>query len=216
MKLTTEQIAQIKSWISKRGFTHTDVQYEIIDHVASAIEDKMEEKPEVGLEEAFSEVHRSFGVYGFAEIEEAITSRLNKELWRSYWAATKEILFSTKILIPILIGIFVHLISQQFPLYFDKTILGGILGFCVFTLIYAFREQRSKKYLKSYLSFRMSYGIIPLLASVIFNFRYLYLDLVTPFWTALLLGILSLAMWAVFLGSKQMINKTEKLHKLYK
>ncbi|SMG10125.1 hypothetical protein SAMN05661096_00292 [Marivirga sericea] len=215
MKLSSEQIAQIKSWISKRGFTHTDVQYEIIDHVASAIEDKMEEKPKISLEGAFNEVHRSFGVYGFAEVEEAITSRLNKELWRSYWAAAKEILLSRKILIPILIGVLVHLLSKQFPINFDGIILGGILGFCVFTLVYAFREQRSKKYLKSYLSFRMSYGIIPIMASIVFNFRYLYLELVSPIWTAILLGILSLAMWAVFVGSKEMINKTEKLHKLY-
>jgi hypothetical protein len=215
MKLSAEQIAQIKSWISKRGFTHTDVQYEIIDHVASAIEQKMEEKPDFSLEKAFGEVHRSFGVYGFAEVEEAITSRLNKELWRSYWAATKEILLSSRILIPILISILVHLLSQQFSIYFDEIILGGIFGFCVFTLVYAFMEQRSKKYLKSYLSFRMSYGIIPIMASIIFNFRYLYLELVSPIWTALLLGVLSIAMWAVFLGSKQMIAKTEKLHKLY-
>ncbi|MGM0581210.1 MAG: hypothetical protein ACQETL_11055 [Bacteroidota bacterium] len=84
MKLTSEQIAQIKSWISKRGFTHTDVQYEIIDHVASAIEDKMDEKPELSLAKAFEEVHRSFGVFGFEEFEESIAKKLNKELLFNY------------------------------------------------------------------------------------------------------------------------------------
>lgn len=215
MKLSAEQIAQIKSWISKRGFTHTDVQYEILDHVASAIEEKMGEKPELSLEKAFELVHRSFGVYGFAEVEEAITSRLNKELWYSYWTATKGILFSTKILIPILIFILLNLISQKFPKYFDEIILGGILGYCVFTLTYAFIVQRSKKYLKSYLSFKMSYGIIPLVTSIIFNLRYLYLELVSPVWTAGLIGVFTIAMWAVFMGSKQIISKTEKLHELY-
>jgi hypothetical protein len=215
MKLSAEQITQIKSWISKRGFTHTDVQYEIIDHVASAIEEKTEGKPELTLEKAFEEVHRSFGVYGFASIEEAITSRLNKELCRSYWSATKEILFSTKILIPLLIFILINLISQQFPQFFDKIILSALFGFCVFSLAYVYVKRRSQKHLKSYLSFKMASGIIPLLAVCIFNLRFLYLELVSPVWTAGLVGILTIAMWAVFLGSKQMISKTEKLHKLY-
>ncbi len=216
MTLSAEQIDQIKSWISKRGFTHIDVQYEIIDHVASSIEEKLEERPELNLERAFEEVHRSFGVYGFAGVEEAITSRLNKELLGTFWAATKEILSTTKIFIPILISIIIHLISQKFPTYFDAIILSGIAAFCAFTLSYAFLQQRSKKYLKSYLSFKMTYGIIPILASIVFNLRYLYLGLVNPIWTSFLLGILSVAMWAVFIGSKEMIYKTEKLHKLYK
>lgn len=120
MKLSSEQIAQIKSWISKRGFTHTDVQYEIIDHVASAIEDKIENKPELGLEGAFSEVHKSFGVFGFQTFEESIANRLNKELWRSYGVAIKQIIKSEKILIPILLIMGLNLFRQQFIKYFEE------------------------------------------------------------------------------------------------
>jgi len=215
MKLTSNQIAQIKSWISKRGFTHTDVQYEIIDHVASAIEDKMEEKPELSLEEAFSEVHKSFGVFGFQTFEESIANRLNKELLYSYWSSCKEILLSSKIIIPILIFIIITLISQQLHYYFDKFILSSLLGFCIITLIYIFTVRRSKKHLKSYLSFKMASAIIPLMTISIFNLRFLYLELLNPIWTAIIISILTIAMWSVFLGCKQMIRKTEKLHKLY-
>ncbi len=216
MKLSAEQIAQIKSWISKRGFTHSDVQYEIIDHVASAIEDKMEIKPELGLEEAFSEVHKSFGVFGFQSFEESIANRLNKELLSSYWSACKEILLSTKIFIPVLIFIIINLIAQQFPRYFNEIILSLLFGFCMFTLIYIFTVRRSKKHLKSYLSFKMASAIIPVMAVTIFNLRYLYLELVNPIWTAILVGVLAIALWSVFLGCRQMIQKTEKLHRLYK
>jgi 4-amino-4-deoxy-L-arabinose transferase-like glycosyltransferase len=215
MKLSAEQIAQIKSWISKRGFTHTDVQYEIIDHVASAIEDKMEEKPQLSLEEAFSEVHKSFGVFGFQSFEESIANRLNKELLHSYWSAFKTIVLSTKIIIPLLIFVIINLISQQIPQYFEKIILGGLLGLLVFTLLYIFRERKSKKYLKSYLSFKMASAVVPLMAVNIFNLRFLFLDLVDPIWTALIISILVIAIWAVYLGSHQMIRKTEKLHLLY-
>ncbi|WMN11202.1 hypothetical protein QYS49_37565 [Marivirga salinae] len=215
MKLSAEQITQIKSWISKRGFTHTDVQYEIIDHVASAIEEKMEAKPELSLEEAFSEVHKSFGVFGFQTFEESIANRLNKELLHSYWSAFREILFSSKIIIPILIFIIINLISQQLPQYFNQFILSALFGFCMITLIYIYTIRRSKKHLKSYLSFKMASAIIPLMTISIFNLRFLYLELVNPIWTAILISILVIAMWSVFLGCKQMIQKTEKLYKLY-
>jgi hypothetical protein len=215
MKLSVDQITQIKSWISKRGFTHTDVQYEIIDHVASAIEEKMENKPELSLEEAFSEVHKSFGVFGFQTFEESIANRLNKELLQSYWSAFKEILFSSKIIIPILIFIIINLIAQQFPQNFDQFILSSLGIFCVFTLIYIFTLGRIRKHLKSYLSFKMASAIIPLMTISNFNLRFLYLELVNPIWTAIIISILTIAMWSVFLGCHQMIQKTEKLYRLY-
>jgi hypothetical protein len=175
----------------------------------------MEGKPELDLETAFSEVHKSFGIFGFQSFEESIANRLNKELLRSYWTATKNILFSSKIIIPILIFILINLISQKIPQYFDQIILSSLFGFCIFTLVYIFIVRRLKKHLKSYLSFKMASGIIPILAVTIFNLRFLLLDLVNPIWTASLIGILVIAIWSVFLGSKQMIQKTEKLHKLY-
>jgi hypothetical protein len=43
MSLTVEQITAIKAFINKRGFTTIEVEMEILDHVASAVEAKLEE-----------------------------------------------------------------------------------------------------------------------------------------------------------------------------
>lgn len=43
MNLSKEQLHQIKALIAQRGFKDVDVQMEILDHVASSVEDKMDE-----------------------------------------------------------------------------------------------------------------------------------------------------------------------------
>jgi hypothetical protein len=215
MKLSTEQIAQIKLCISKRGFTHTDVQYEIIDHVASAIEDKMEENSELGLEQAFSEVHKSFGVFGFQTFEESIASKLNKELWRSYWIGIKQILKSEKILIPILLILSLILFGQQFPQYLQDFHLIVFLSVIVGSLLYYFVLYRRKKHIKNYLSFRMAIGIIPSLSYVFGNLSINFLRNTNFYFTVAVYSIAIIGIYGVFLGTNQMINKTERINKLY-
>ena len=216
MKLSAEQIAQIKSWISKRGFTHTDVQYEIIDHVAAAIEDKMEHKPDISLEEAFKEVHRSFGVFGFQSFEESIASRLNKELWRSYGLAIKQIIKSEKILIPLILILGLILIKQQFIRYFEEFHQIAFLTSLIGSIVYYFVLNRRKKHIKNYLSFRMAIGIIPTLLYVFGNLSINFLKYTNFNFTVAVYSVAVIGIYGVFLGTDQMIKKTEHLHQLYK
>jgi len=215
MKLSAEQIAQIKSWISKRGFTHTDVQYEIIDHVASAIEDKLEKNPDLTLETAFKEVHKSFGIFGFSEIEESIVSKLHHELRNSYGRALKQIFGSEKILIPILLILTLITFSQNFPQFFELFCQSMFIVSCLMAMIYYFVQYRQKKYIKNYLSFKMAIGIIPNLLVVVGNLSINFLKNIHLNYAIAIFSIIIIAVYAIFLGSNQMIEKTEKLHKLY-
>lgn len=80
MELSKQQLAQIREFINKKGFTYIDVQMEILDHVASQVEEKMTNNPELKFADAVNETHKSFGVLGFSGIEDGIT----KMLYRRY------------------------------------------------------------------------------------------------------------------------------------
>ncbi|SFC82032.1 hypothetical protein SAMN05421747_1318 [Parapedobacter composti] len=82
MKLTQTQLDQIKSFISKRGFTAIDLQLEIIDHVACRIEDKLRENPDLPFEQALKQTHAEFGVFGFSILEDALIQSLNRKYRR--------------------------------------------------------------------------------------------------------------------------------------
>ena len=70
MKLAQDQITEIKKFIHSRGFTHIEIEMEILDHVASAVEAKMEKNPNKSISKAIHEVHAGFGVMGFSVMED--------------------------------------------------------------------------------------------------------------------------------------------------
>ncbi|ADR20670.1 hypothetical protein MATR_17050 [Marivirga tractuosa] len=215
MTLSTEQIAQIKSWISKRGFTHTDVQYEIIDHVASAIEEKMEQQPELDLEQAFSEVHKSFGVFGFSTIEDSINGRIRKQLFKAYLKSGKELLTGYKVLIPLLTILCLITFYQQLPKFFDIASLVIFYTFCFFSLLYSITYYLRKKHIKRYLSFKMAISFIFLITIQLFNVQANILMKLDPGYKIACYGILIIIAFSIYGGTEKMIQKTEKLHELY-
>lgn len=85
MKLTPEQISQIKAFISNRGFTYPDVQLEIIDHVASRVEVLLTEKPQFDIDEAIRIAHGEFGIMGFSVFEDVMVSNLQKKYFKLFY-----------------------------------------------------------------------------------------------------------------------------------
>jgi len=96
MKLNEQQIEQVRQYIRRRGFEQQEVQYEIVDHVASAVEAEMSEDKDISIEEAIYNVHCSFGLFGFENIERAVTTGIREHIWQYYkdnlwklWSTTR-------------------------------------------------------------------------------------------------------------------------------
>jgi hypothetical protein len=103
--LTTSEIQEIYRFVASRGIEQIDIQHEIVDHVASAIEEKRRQHPEQPLDEAIREVHRSFGVLGFSKISDAYAERVMRENWRAFWQQFRAFFTTPKIAIPLLAGV---------------------------------------------------------------------------------------------------------------
>ncbi len=86
MKLTKEQIADIKAFISKRGIAYLDVQMEVLDHVASQVEEKLTDNPNLSFDTALKQTHASFGIFGFSVIEDSIVNTLGKKYRNIFWS----------------------------------------------------------------------------------------------------------------------------------
>jgi hypothetical protein len=101
MQLNKEQITLLKEMISKKGYPETDVQYEILDHVACKVEVLMDENPKLSLTDAFQKVHASFGIFGFSELEESFKRMIEKRIRGNYIKELKHIFFSFRIIYPL-------------------------------------------------------------------------------------------------------------------
>jgi hypothetical protein len=70
MKLTEAQIEELYAFTQKKYVEHYDVQTELVDHLASSIEEKMSESNSINFENALQQVYAQFGIFGFSELIE--------------------------------------------------------------------------------------------------------------------------------------------------
>lgn len=66
--LTEEQLAVLFEFCERKHVRFYDIQIELVDHLATAIELKMKEDPAMRFERALDEVYKGFGIFGFSHI----------------------------------------------------------------------------------------------------------------------------------------------------
>ncbi|NNF32874.1 MAG: hypothetical protein HKN68_02130 [Saprospiraceae bacterium] len=79
-RLTESEIHGLFEFTLKKYVRYKDVQVELVDHLASAIEELREKNPDIGFTKALYQVYEGFGIFGFAKIIEAKEKALVK-----YW-----------------------------------------------------------------------------------------------------------------------------------
>lgn len=78
MKLSAEQIKQLFDFTKKHYVEHYDVQVELVDHLANAIEDQWKENPNILFEDALQTEFKKFGIFGFTGLVEQKQAELHK------------------------------------------------------------------------------------------------------------------------------------------
>ena len=70
MKLTTSQIDQLFIFTRQNYVEYYDLQSELVDHLANAIEMQWQENPNRSIDEALHIEFKKFGVFGFMDVVE--------------------------------------------------------------------------------------------------------------------------------------------------
>ena len=68
MKLTSEQIERLYQFTRQHYVEWYDLQTELVDHLANAIEQQWQENPKISFEEALQIEFKKFGVFGFMDV----------------------------------------------------------------------------------------------------------------------------------------------------
>ena len=80
--LTTEQIAALFQFCQKHSVRYYDIQVELVDHIATAIEAKMETNTDISFDEALREEYKNFGITGFGRYLSEKETQVKKQLAR--------------------------------------------------------------------------------------------------------------------------------------
>jgi len=145
-ELTPTQIEYLFKFMRQKYVRYYDVQIELVDHFASAIEEMWETNPSISFEKAVKEVYSEFPVTGFNNLInekiQAIQNRLKKHTWKE----VKAYLTIPKVTLTLLLcAVFNILYSNiPYPYWFAYGIILGLTFLSFFILKRTIKNQKHK------------------------------------------------------------------------
>lgn len=148
MKLTSEQIERLYQFTRQHYVEWYDLQTELVDHLANAIEQKWQENPNIDFEEALQLEFKKFGVFGFMDVVEKRQAALNKRYNKIIWKHFKDFFSIPKIVITLssIGSLFLILINFKYAeLVATSLMFGAIITFWIGLLIHKRNSKKQSK-----------------------------------------------------------------------
>ncbi len=100
-QLTTEQIDALFTFTKKHYVEFYDVQVELVDHLANAIEEQWKENPNILYEDALQIEFKKFGVFGFTGLVEQKQAELHSYYTKMLWSELLKFISIPKVVVTI-------------------------------------------------------------------------------------------------------------------
>ena len=110
--LTKDEIAELYSYCQRRGVTHYDVQIELVDHLASLIEEHWKKQADDPYKYALYKAFKKFGPNGFKQVKEQKQKALNRKYRRILWNYLLEFYCWPKMLLTLALSLGMLLLFQ--------------------------------------------------------------------------------------------------------
>ena len=144
-KISAEQIEQLYAFTRKHFVDHYDLQTELVDHMANAIEDRWQEDPKLTFEEAMQQEFKKFGIFGFMSVVEQRQRALNKKYNKLIWSNFRTFFKLPKIMLTI---VMVGLLYQSFalsPIIFGVLFIAAFIGLAVRAVYFGVKLRKKSK-----------------------------------------------------------------------
>lgn len=119
-ELNTEQINSLYAFVEGNHVKYYDLQIELVDHLASEIEQKWAENPSLPFEETLTNVYAEFGVLGFRETVQKAHTMMMKKYQKMWWSYFKQFWKLPKIIFSF---VFVGLVWMCFTTFGYKIVM---------------------------------------------------------------------------------------------
>ena len=117
-KLNKEEIDHLFTFVKQRDVKYYDVQMELVDHFASAIEQRWETEPVLSFDEALRKEYRQFDRYNFSQIIEEKEETLRKKYKKIEHRYIMDFFSWPKIVATSLVTFLIYQIFHLFENYF--------------------------------------------------------------------------------------------------
>jgi hypothetical protein len=139
-EITKEQVTYLHEFCKKKDIHYVDLRIELVDHLCELIQAEWEQNPSLSFRDAFHNVYKGFGIFGFMGIAEQHEKTMQKRYWREIWTFFKSWLTPPKVLLTAMLLLGVYFLCDAFafirlPLVwttFSIILISGILSIAQF------------------------------------------------------------------------------------
>ncbi len=146
MKLNPEQIDRLYQFTRQHYVEWYDLQTELVDHLANAIEAQWQENPKLTFEEILQKEFKKFGIFGFMDVVEKRQASLNKKYNTIIWKHFKAFFTIPKIILTTtLVGVTYFVLKNA--IYKADIVLVAfviiLLSFYFFIIYFAHKNKKA-------------------------------------------------------------------------
>lgn len=130
--ISETELAVLFDFMRRKRVRYYDLQVELVDHFASAIEDLWAQNPDLSLEKAIHQVYSQFPVTGFSSLIDTRAQAIQREAWRWVFGAWLDYFRWPKLLLSICIILVLRLVFYLpvdipilFTGFFALVLIGG-------------------------------------------------------------------------------------------
>lgn len=145
-ELTPTQIEYLFTFLRRKYVRYYDVQIELVDHFASAIEEIWKTEPNLSFEKAVEKVYSGFPVTGFNNLMnekiQAVQNRIKKHTWKE----VKAYLTLPKVALTLLLFAIFNILYNTipYPYWFAYGIILGLTFLSFFLLKRSIKQNKTK------------------------------------------------------------------------
>ncbi|RYJ43898.1 hypothetical protein [Flavobacterium beibuense] len=147
-KISDEEVEKLYDFTKKHFVYYYDLQVELVDHLANAIEEKWGEQPQLSFDDVLKAEFKKFGIFGFTGIVEKRQLALQKKYNKILWGYFKEFFKLPKIMLTLALILFLVKAMQ-----YIHPITGGVLALAIllFSIVrfFVLNRQYNKKVKKT-------------------------------------------------------------------
>lgn len=148
MKLTPKQIDHLYQFTRQHYVEYYDLQTELVDHLANAIEEQWKENPKLSFEDALQAEFKKFGIFGFTDVVEKRKGALRKKYNYLVWHHLKTFYSIPKVFATLISIVMVFKVLENFNAIEDfilYVIFGLYLLFFLGLIIRSIKKQKQFK-----------------------------------------------------------------------
>ena len=173
--LTDGQIQQLFAFCESKRVQYYDVQVELVDHLAIAIETRMQENPDLSFEKALELTYQDFGIFGFSKIVSAKELAVMERQRHFFYTTVKGHFKWPKLVLLLLLMLTLNSAVRLFGLTGIYTIMisiflsSVIVIFYVSTRLASIRRRLNKKLVIATFMYRSGWLHFPLYIQIFSN-----------------------------------------------